>query len=147
MVYSCGNGGSASQSAHLATELVGRFKKERSALRAVSLTDNAALLTALANDYSYDDVFAHQIAGLARPGDVLLALSTSGNSECVVRACRAGREAGAHVIGLTGRGGGRMGEFCDRVIAVDHDDTPLIQEIHLIVIHVLCETVESEIFG
>ncbi len=146
-VFACGNGGSAAQAAHFAGELVGRFRMTRRALRAVSLSDNPAVVTSLSNDYSYDDVYARQIAGLARPGDVLLALSTSGNSENVVRACRAARENDVRVVALTGCGGGRLQGLCDSLVVVDNDDTARIQEVHLMAIHVLCDVVESELCG
>jgi D-sedoheptulose 7-phosphate isomerase len=146
-VFACGNGGSATQAAHFAGELVGRFKMDRDAQRAFALSDNPAVVTALSNDYSFEDVYARQLSGLGRKGDVLFALSTSGNSENIVRACRVARERGLHVVGLAGQGGGRMGELCDTLVAVASGDTPAIQEVHLMVIHVLCEVVEAELFG
>jgi len=141
-VLACGNGGSATQSSHLVTELVGRFKRERRPLRAVSIPDNAGLLTAVSNDYSYADAFARHVEGLVRPGDALVALSTSGNSENVLRACQAARRAGARVVGLTGAAGGRMTGLCDVLIQAPDDDTPRIQELHLAAIHLLCDFVE-----
>ncbi len=147
MVYACGNGGSASQAAHFVAELVGRFKRERRALRAVSLVDNAATLTSIANDYEFAEVFSRQLAGVIRPGDCLLALSTSGNSENVVRACAAARAAGAAAIALTGESGGRAAEACTLAIRVPDTDTPRVQEIHLLVIHLLCEMVERALAG
>lgn len=145
-VLACGNGGSATQAAHLVAELVGRFKRERSALRAFSLAENSATLTALGNDYEFADVFARQLHGLVRPGDCLVALTTSGESENVVRACEAAKEAKGRVIVLTGRGGGRAAAAGDVAIRVPETDTPLIQEVHLAVIHLLCEIVETELF-
>jgi len=146
-VFACGNGGSATQASHFAGELVGRFRMDRDAQRAFALSDNPAVVTALSNDYTWEDVYARQLSGLGRAGDVLFALSTSGNSENVVRACRVAREGGLRVVGLTGQGGGRMSEFCDTLVAVSSGDTPSIQEVHLMVIHVVCEAVEAELFG
>jgi D-sedoheptulose 7-phosphate isomerase len=146
-VYACGNGGSASQAAHFVAELVGRFKRERGALRAVSLVDNSATLTSIANDYEFAEVFSRQLAGVIRRGDCLLALSTSGNSENVVRACTAARAAGATAIALTGQSGGRAAEACTLAIRVPDADTPRVQEIHLLVIHLLCEIVERALAG
>jgi D-sedoheptulose 7-phosphate isomerase len=146
-VYACGNGGSASQAAHAVCELVGRFKRERGALRAVSLVDNPATLTAVSNDYGFADVFSRQIAGVIRRGDCLLALSTSGESENVVRACATARAAGATVIALTGEAGGRVAAAASLAIRVPDADTPRVQEIHLLVIHLLCELIESALAG
>jgi D-sedoheptulose 7-phosphate isomerase len=146
-VFACGNGGSATQAAHFAGELVGRFRLDREALRVFALSDNPAVVTALSNDYEFADVYARQLSGLGRSGDVLFALSTSGNSANIVKACRVARERGLHVIGLTGEGGGRMQELCDTLIEVPSGDTPAIQEVHLMAIHVVCEAVEAELFG
>ena len=146
-VFACGNGGSATQATHFVAELVGRFKRDRTALRAFSLCDNPATVTALANDYGYDDVFAHQIRGLAKSGDCLLALSTSGNSKSVVRACRAAREREVSVFALTGETGGEMKEGCDVVVRVPFADTARVQEVHLMIIHLVCELVELELFA
>jgi D-sedoheptulose 7-phosphate isomerase len=145
-VYACGNGGSATQAAHFAGELVGRFKRDRRALPAVALSDNVAVMTALANDYGYDDVFARQIRGVGRSGDCLLALSTSGTSANVVRACTAAREAGVRVYGLTGAAGGEVAAASDVAVRVGFDDTALVQEVHLMVIHLVCELVEKDLF-
>jgi len=142
-VYACGNGGSATQAAHFAGELVGRFKNERRALPAFCLSDNPAIITAVANDYDYESVFSRQLDGLVRPGDCLLALTTSGNSENVVRACATARARGARVVALTGRGGGKAGENADVRVAVDSTETDRIQETHLMIIHLLCEFAEA----
>lgn len=142
-VWTCGNGGSAVEAQHFAAELVGRFKRERPALRVVCLTDNMATMTSVANDYEFAHVFARQISGLARRGDCLLAFSTSGNSENIVRACTAARAVGATVIVLTGAGGGRIAKLADIAICVPDDDTPRIQEVHLVVVHILCGLIES----
>ncbi|HEU4364861.1 MAG TPA: SIS domain-containing protein [Candidatus Krumholzibacteria bacterium] len=146
-VFACGNGGSATQSTHLVGELVGRFKRERHPLRAYSLNENTATLTAVPNDYEFAEVFARQVRGLARAGDCLVAISTSGNSENVVRACRAARDAGARVVSLTGAGGGKVGVASDVVVAVPDSDTPRVQEVHLVVIHLLCGIVEDALAG
>ena len=146
-VFACGNGGSATQATHFSAELVGRFKRDRTALRAFSLSDNPAAITALANDYDYNEIFAHQIQGLGSSGDCLLALSTSGNSQNVVRACRSARELGMRVFALTGSGGGEIGSGCDVAVRVPFDDTARVQEVHLMVIHLVCELVEEKLFG
>ncbi len=145
-VFACGNGGSATQAAHFAAELVGRYKQDRRALPAFALGENSAVVTSLANDYSFDDVFAHQLGGLGAKGDCLLALSTSGNSRNVVRACRAGGERGMHVFSLTGVGGGEMAQHSEITIAVPSSDTPLVQELHLAILHIICQVVEAEMF-
>lgn len=145
-VYACGNGGSATQVQHFTAELVGRFKIARPALRAFSLTDNSAVLTSLANDYAFEDVFSRQIEGLSRPGDCLVALSTSGMSPNVVRACKMAKEKGVHVFSMTGASGGDVAEVSDVVIRIPHDDTARIQEGHLVMIHLICQFVEAAIF-
>ena len=145
-VYACGNGGSATQAAHFATELVGRFKRDRPSLPVFSLADNTGLLTSLGNDYAFEDVFARQIAGIGRPGDCLFALSTSGRSPNIVRACRAARERGVRVIAMTGAGGGDMAAHAEITIAVEVTDTPLVQELHLAILHMICEAVEAARF-
>jgi len=142
-VWTCGNGGSASEAQHFAAELVGRFKRERDALRVVCLVDNVATLTSVSNDYQFVDVFARSLRGMARDGDVLLALSTSGKSENIVRACEAARGAGAKVVALTGAGGGTVAQLADIAIRVPDDDTPRIQEVHLTVVHLLCDMIEA----
>jgi D-sedoheptulose 7-phosphate isomerase len=142
-VWTCGNGGSASQAQHFAAELVGRFKRERDALRVVCLCDNVATLTSVSNDYQFADVFARPLRGMARRGDALVAFSTSGNSENVVRACVAAQAIGVTTVVLTGDGGGRLADASDILVAVPDSDTPRIQEVHLTVMHVLCEMIES----
>lgn len=146
-VYTCGNGGSASQAEHFSAELVGRFYQDRRSLPVYSLSENGAVLSSLANDYSFDHVFAHQIDGVGKKGDCLLALSTSGNSENVVRACKTAREKGLHVFALTGEGGGRVAPECDLAVMIPDTDTPKIQEMHLLVIHLLCQLVEVALFS
>ena len=142
-VWTCGNGGSAAEAQHFAAELVGRFKRERDAFRVVCLCDNIATLTSVSNDYQFADVFARQVRGMARSGDALLALSTSGNSENVLRACVAAQALGVKVVALTGEGGGRMADAADIMIAVPDRDTPRIQEVHLTVVHLLCDIIEG----
>jgi len=142
-----GNGGSSADAQHLCAELVGRFLLERRALPAVALTTNQALLTAWSNDYQFDDIFARQIEGLARPGDVAWGISTSGNSANVVNGLRRARELGMRTIGLTGSGGGRLAEHCDVLMAVPLQQTPRIQEVHLVTFHAICGALEQRLFG
>ena len=139
----CGNGGSAADAQHMAAELVGRFVSDRKALAAIALTTDTSALTAIANDYGYDDVFSRQVAGLAQSGDVLLGISTSGNSDSVLAACDAARSAGCDVVGLTGRDGGSLAGRCDAVVVVPAQETAHIQECHIIVIHLLCALIEQ----
>lgn len=142
-VWTCGNGGSAAEAQHFAAELVGRYKRERDALRVVCLADNLATLTSVANDYEFADVFARQVRGMSKRGDMLLAFSTSGNSENIIRAANAARSLGVTVVALTGAKGGRLASECDIAIRVPGADTPLIQEVHLAVVHVLCDLIDS----
>lgn len=142
-----GNGGSSADAQHLCAELVGRFLLDRRALPAVALTTNQALLTAWSNDYRFDDIFVRQIEGLGRPGDVAWGISTSGNSANVVNGLRRARELGLRTIGLAGSGGGRMAEYCDVVMAVPLQDTPRIQEVHLVTFHAICGALEQRLFG
>ena len=139
----CGNGGSAADSQHLAAEFTGRFINDRRPLAAVALTTDSSALTCIANDYSFDEVFARQVAGLGRPGDCLLAISTSGNSPNVVRAVEAARAAGVHTIGLLGRDGGKLAERCELAIIVPSSSTARIQEAHIFIGHTLCAMVEE----
>lgn len=139
----CGNGGSAADAQHMAAELVGRFVSDRRALAAIALTTDTSALTAIANDYGYDDVFSRQVTALARSGDVLLGISTSGNSGSILAACDAGRSVGCHVLGLTGRDGGLLTDRCDAVVIAATQETAHIQECHIIVIHLLCALIEQ----
>lgn len=141
-VLLCGNGGSAADAQHVAGELVGRFKLERPAFHAVALTTDTSVLTSIANDYGFEDVFARQVGGLGAQGDVLMAYSTSGNSKNVLRAIQAAKIVGMKVIGLTGEGGGQMANTCDVLIAAPSDDTPIVQECHAAAGHTLCLLVE-----
>lgn len=146
-VLLCGNGGSAADAQHIAAELAGRLRLDRGGLPAIALTVNSSTMTALANDYGYDMVFARQVDALGRTGDVLVGISTSGRSPNVVRALEAARAAGVVTVGLVGRDAGDMGELCDHLIAVPTDDTQRIQEIHIAAGHAICEIVESALFG
>ncbi len=143
----CGNGGSASDAIHLAGEIVGRFLFDRPSAPAIALPANAATMTAIANDYGYDEVFARQVRGLGRPGDVLIGLSTSGRSPNVLAALDAAGAAGLTRIAMTGAGGGPMAARCEHLLAVSSDQTPRIQEAHILVGHILCEIAEAALFG
>jgi D-sedoheptulose 7-phosphate isomerase len=140
-----GNGGSAADAQHLAAELVGRFKKNRPAFRALALTTDTSVLTALGNDFGFDRVFARQVEALARPGDVLLGISTSGNSPNVLAAFDQGRARQCRTIGLGGKDGGALRDHCDQLLVVPSDDTARIQEMHITIIHVLCGLIEGEL--
>lgn len=149
-VLACGNGGSAADSQHFASGMVNRFEQERPGLAAIALTTDTSTLTSIANDYAYNQVFARQVSALGHPGDVLLAISTSGNSESVVRAAQAARERDMSVIALTGRDGGNLAEQMgdsDILICVPADNTARIQEVHLLTIHCLCDAVDSVLLG
>lgn len=141
----CGNGGSAADAMHIAGELVGRFLKERRALKAIALTADSATLTAWANDYSYDDVFARQVYAYGETGGVLLAISTSGRSKNVVAAVSAAKAKGMTTIGLTGKGGGTLGSIVDILLDVPSTATPLIQQGHLCIYHHLCAEIEARL--
>jgi len=139
----CGNGGSAADAQHLAAEFMGRYLRDRAPLPALALTVDTSALTAIGNDYGFEQVFARQLNGIGRPGDVLVALSTSGRSPNVLRAIEAAKVLGIATIGLTGRQGGDMAALCDVCLRVPADRTPRIQELHIAVGHVLCELVED----
>jgi D-sedoheptulose 7-phosphate isomerase len=142
-----GNGGSASDAQHIAAEWVGRYVDDRPALPAVALTANTSELTAIANDYGFEELFVRGIAAHGRPGDVAIAISTSGNSANVLLGVEAARERGLFTIGLSGRGGGKLGGAVELSIVVPSDETPRIQESHIAIGHVMCELVELELFG
>jgi D-sedoheptulose 7-phosphate isomerase len=149
-VLACGNGGSAADSQHFAAEIVGRFERERPGMPAIALTVDTSALTAIANDYDWDRVFSKQVEALGQPGDVLLAISTSGNSKNVLEAMRAAQARGLAVIALTGRDGGAMAKLLrpqDFHLNVAHPRTMRVQEIHLLAIHCLCEVVDNVIHG
>ena len=149
-ILACGNGGSAADAQHFAAELVNRFERERPPLAAIALTTDSSTLTSIANDYSYEQVFEKQLRALGRRGDVLLAISTSGNSANVAAAMGTARELGIAVVALTGRGGGKMAERLmpgDVHICVPHARTMRIQEVHLLALHCLCDGIDSQLFG
>ena len=143
----CGNGGSAADAQHLAAELVGRFKLERRALPAIALNTNTSILTALGNDYGYDTVFSRQVEALVNKNDIVIGLSTSGNSPNIIKAIEAAKARGAKTIGLTGGNGGSLAKITDLAIVVPSDNTPRIQEAHITIGHIVCELVEREIAG
>ena len=143
-IFWCGNGGSASESSHLAVELIGRFKKNRRPLPSVSLNSDTSAITCIANDFGYDEIFARQLEGLAKKGDVLVVLSTSGKSENILRALRKGKELGVTTIALLGKGGGEAVSLADYPIVVNSSETARIQEIHLLIGHTFCEFAEME---
>lgn len=143
-VLFCGNGGSAADSQHLAAEFVGRFQKERAGLPALALTVDTSILTAVANDYGYDTVFARQVQALGAEGDVLVGLSTSGNSKNVLAAIEVAKAKGMRCIGLTAAGGGKMAAACDICLAIPCPVTARAQELHILIGHILCELVDGE---
>jgi len=149
-ILSCGNGGSAGDSQHFSSELLNRFERERPSLPAIALTTDSSTVTSIANDYSYNEVFSKQIRALGNPGDVLLAISTSGNSGNVVQAIQAAHEREMQVVALTGKDGGSMASLMgpnDVEIRVPSDVTARIQEVHLLVIHCLCDLIDCSLFG
>lgn len=146
-VFIAGNGGSAAEAQHFAAELVGRFKRERSPYAVLSLTTDTSILTAIANDYGYRDVFARQILGLSQPGDVLVAFSTSGESENLIRAAVAAQQCLVKVVAITGDRRSRLERHADMTVRVPSNDTAVAQELHMVVTHILCDLVESELAG
>jgi len=149
-VLACGNGGSAADAQHFAAEFVGRFERERPELGAIALTTDSSILTAIANDYDFNAVFSRQVRALGQPGDVLLAISTSGNSANVLAAIDAAHEREMVVVGLSGRNGGKMAgalRDTDVHICVPHDRTARIQEVHLLVLHCICDAVDHQLLG
>lgn len=149
-ILCCGNGGSAGDAQHFSAELLNRFERERPGMPAIALTTDSSTITAIANDYDYDEIFAKQVLALGQQGDVLLAISTSGNSGNVVQAIRAAHERDMIVVALTGRDGGRMAANLgtrDIEVRVPSERTARIQEVHLVVIHCLCDFIDTAIFG
>ena len=138
-----GNGGSAADAQHIAAEIVGRYKQDRPAWAAIALTTDTSALTAIANDYGFEQVFARQVEGLGQRGDVLLALSTSGRSPNILAALRTARQRGLVTIGFTGTRGEALGEFCDHLLVAPSADTPIVQQIHLAVAHGICDEIEQ----
>ncbi|MCS6895531.1 MAG: D-sedoheptulose 7-phosphate isomerase [Bacteroidia bacterium] len=145
-LFFCGNGGSAADAQHLAAEFTGRYYKDRAPLPAEALHVNTSFLTAVANDYSYEETFSRLLRGWGRPGDLLWAMSTSGNSPNILKAIDTAREIGMLTIGLTGATGGKMVGRCDYLLQVPSTDTPRIQEAHMLVGHIICEIVEKALF-
>jgi len=143
----CGNGGSASDAQHFVAELVGRFERERRALPAVALTTDSSVLTALSNDYGYDTIFSRQVEALGKPGDVLLGISTSGNSRNVILAVESAKGIGMKTIGLLGSGGGELAKLVDIPVIVPHNVTARIQEAHIFILHFWAACIEEELFG
>ena len=142
----CGNGGSASDAQHIASELSGRFYKDRPPLYAEALHVNSSYMTAVANDYGYEETYARMVEASGSKGDVLVGISTSGNSPNVVKAMQNAKEIGMVTVGFTGSKGGKMKEICDIMIQVPSDDTPRIQEVHILVGHIICQLIEEELF-
>ena len=149
-ILSCGNGGSAGDAQHFSAELLNRFEKERPGLPAIAITTDSSTLTAIANDYDYNEIFAKQVSALGQSNDVLLAISTSGNSPNIVEAIRAAHDREMKIVALTGRDGGAMADLLsaeDIEIRVPSDRTARIQEVHLVVIHCLCDYIDTKLFG
>ena len=142
-VMACGNGGSAADAQHFAAELIGRFERERQELAAIALTTDSSILTAVGNDYGYDDVFSKQVRGLGKKGDILLGISTSGNSANVLNAFKSAKNIGIHTIGLLGNNGGKAKRIVDKSIIIPSKITARIQEMHILVGHILCDLIEN----
>ncbi|MGP2657903.1 D-sedoheptulose 7-phosphate isomerase [Malaciobacter sp. WC5094] len=141
----CGNGGSAADAQHIAAELTGRYKTERRGLPGIALTTDTSALTAIGNDYGYDRVFDRQVESLANKGDLIIGISTSGNSGNVISALKLGRELGCKTLGFSGRDGGTMNEMCDINLVVPSNDTPRIQEMHILFGHTICQIIDNEL--
>ena len=149
-ILACGNGGSAADAQHFAAELIGRFERERPELAAVALTTDSSILTAVGNDYGFDQIFARQVRALGQPGDVLLAISTSGSSGNVIEAVRAAQERDMLIVALSGKGGGKLSALLSDVdvhLCVPHDRTARIQEVHLLMLHCICDGVDWTLMG
>lgn len=146
-VFTCGNGGSASQAEHFAAELSGRFKLDRKSLPVFALSTNTASVTAISNDFGFAEMFARQIEGIGKTGDCLVALSTSGESKNIIRACETARLKGMKVLSLTGESGGSLAAVCDGVVRVPDTDTARIQEMHLLLLHLACQMIEDILFS
>ncbi len=144
-IFWMGNGGSAAEAQHMAAELIGRFRKERRALASIALTTDTSILTCLSNDYNFDIIFSRQLEALCKPQDVVIGLSTSGNSENILRGIQTAKEIGAYTIGFTGEQGGKLKNLADHCFTMPSDNTPRIQEAHQLICHTICEYVESGI--
>jgi D-sedoheptulose 7-phosphate isomerase len=142
-----GNGGSAADAQHIAAELVGRFQLERTPMAAIALTTDTSVLTSLANDYGYDEIFVRQIHALGKEGDIAIAISTSGNSPNVLKGTTAAREMGLVTVGLTGRDGGKLGQLVQHHLCVRHQSTARVQEVHIMIGHILCELIDRNLKG
>lgn len=139
----CGNGGSAADAQHIAAEFTGRYKVERRGLPAIALTTDTSALTAIGNDYGYDRVFERQVESLANPGDLLIGISSTGNSENVIKAFKKAKEIGCKTIGLSGKGGGKFNDSCDLNVVVPSENTPRVQEMHILIGHTICQIVDT----
>jgi D-sedoheptulose 7-phosphate isomerase len=146
-VFFAGNGGSAADSQHLAGELVNRFGFERPGLAAIALTTDTSIITSISNDYGFDMLFSRQIQALGKKGDIFIALSTSGNSTNIINGLKESKKIGIKTIGLTGRTGGKMGSLCDINLKVPSDQTPRIQEAHILIGHIICSIIENSMFS
>lgn len=142
-IFFMGNGGSASDSQHLAAELVGRFYKERKGLPSIALTTDTSILTAVGNDYGYDEIFSRQIEALVKPNDIVIGITTSGNSSNIIKGIYKAKESGALTIGLTGNDGGQLIEICDHCLVISSSNTARIQEAHILIGHIICEIIEE----
>jgi D-sedoheptulose 7-phosphate isomerase len=139
----CGNGGSAADAQHFAAELTGRYKSERISLPAIALTTDTSAITAIGNDYGYDEVFARQLSGVGNSGDLLIGISTSGNSTNILKALKIAKQKGIKTAGLSGKGGGEMNSLCDINVVVPSNDTARIQEMHILIIHTICAAIDG----
>ncbi|MCB4747835.1 MAG: D-sedoheptulose 7-phosphate isomerase [Sulfurovum sp.] len=139
----CGNGGSAADAQHIAAELTGRYKTERCGLPGIALTTDTSALTAIGNDYGYDKIFSRQVEALAQKGDLLVGISTSGNSQNIISAFKMAKKIGCLCLGFSGRDGGKMNKACDLNIVIPSNDTPRIQEMHILIGHILCQAVDN----
>ena len=139
----CGNGGSAADAQHFAAELTGRYKSERISLPAIALTTDTSAITAIGNDYGYDEVFARQLSGVGNSGDLLIGISTSGNSTNILKALQIAKQKGIKTAGLSGKGGGEMNSLCDMNVVVPSNDTARIQEMHILIIHTICAAIDG----
>lgn len=145
-ILACGNGGSAGDAQHFTGELLGRFTYERPSLPGIALSADTSAMTAIGNDYGYDEIFARQVRGLGKPGDVLMGISTSGNSTSIIKALGAAKEKDMITVGLSGKGGGLMPPLCDYMLDVKNAPTPLVQEVHIAIIHLLCRVIDYYLF-
>ncbi len=149
-ILACGNGGSAADAQHFIAELVGRFERDRLPLAGIALNTDTSILTAVGTDYGYDEIFSRQVSALGQPGDILVAISTSGNSPNVLQSIQAAHERDMHVIALSGKGGGRLNELLyetDLHLCVPHDRTMRIQEIHILLLHAMCDGIDALLLG